>query len=149
MRHRLACGPKHAATREQGAHDHRAPLEIGELGLVEATHLCLAAGQDAEHHPDDEGRQQQELPIEAEQFRRPVETDIDDPRERVEVDNRDHAEQRDETARYQEQRLVDVVKAAYFFGGRFSHDIPHDVVCDGLVSIGWPRRHPIPAEPVI
>jgi hypothetical protein len=63
-------------------------------------------------------------PIQTEPFRRPGETDVDQARKPVEIDDCGQAKQRDEATCYEKQRLVDVIEAESTCGCHIRHHIP-------------------------
>lgn len=107
MRHRLARGPEYATSGEQRAHHHCNPLEEREFRCLETAHDRLAARQDSNQQADQEGGEKQQLPVKAEEPRRPGEARVDDGRKRVKVHERQHAEQDNESARHHEDRDID------------------------------------------
>ena len=104
-------GPKDTAARQKRAHDHRAPLEYREFRCGQRAHAGFCARKDAKPKADQECGQQQHLPVEAEVGCGEVEAPIDHARQKINVDQRQHTEHRDEPAGDGEQGFVHPAKA--------------------------------------
>ncbi|MNP14087.1 hypothetical protein D3C76_1063980 [compost metagenome] len=99
VHHRFRRRPEGATAGEQGAHDHGDPVEGTGIGtLVDAAEPDAPALAEADEQAHGKGRQHQDLPVQAEEFRRPGEQRVDQQRHTLDVDQRGDQEGAEEAA---------------------------------------------------